>query len=100
MDAAAEAAPRRTPLHSLHESLGARMVTFAGYALPMQYPTGIIREHVHTRTGATVFDVSHMGQVRIAGGAAAEGLESLMPVDAAGLAPGRQCYALLTQDDG
>src|SRR5690606_12830679 len=88
--AAAALDARKTPLHALHESLGARMVTFAGYALPMQYGGGIIKEHQHTRTAASLFDVSHMGQVRVAGSAAAELLEALMPADVAGLAPGRQ----------
>ena len=98
--AAAALDARKTPLHALHESLGARMVTFAGYALPMQYGGGIIKEHQHTRTAASLFDVSHMGQVRVAGSAAAELLEALMPADVAGLAPGRQRYTFLTNAAG
>nr|MDQ2695857.1 glycine cleavage system aminomethyltransferase GcvT [Pseudomonadota bacterium] len=84
----------KTPLHALHLELGARMVPFAGYELPVQYPTGIIKEHTHTRTAAGLFDVSHMGQVRL-GGKGAANLESLVPADVIGLAAGRQRYALL-----
>ena len=80
--------------------LGARMVPFAGYDMPVQYPTGIIKEHTHTRNHAGLFDVSHMGQVRLAGDDAAAALESLAPVDVAGLAEGRQRYGLFTNDDG
>lgn len=90
----------RTPLHALHRELGARMVPFAGYDMPVQYPNGILKEHLHTRTAAGLFDVSHMGQVRLAGAGAAAALESLVPVDVVGLAVGRQRYALFTNDDG
>ena len=90
---------RRTPLHGLHAALGGRMVAFAGYAMPLQF-TGIIKEHVHTRTRASLFDVSHMGQVRLAGVAAAAGLESLMPADVVDLRPGRQRYGFFTNDAG
>lgn len=90
----------RTPLHALHRELGARMVPFAGYEMPVQYPNGILKEHLHTRTAAGLFDVSHMGQVRLAGAGAAAALESLVPVDVVGLAVGRQRYALFTNDDG
>lgn len=89
-----------TPLHALHLSLGARMVPFAGYAMPIQYPSGIIREHTHTRAGAGLFDVSHMGQVRIEGASAAAALETLTPADVVDLPDGRQRYALLTNDAG
>ena len=89
-----------TPLTKLHESLGARMVPFAGYAMPIQYPTGIIKEHTHTRSAAGLFDVSHMGQVRVSGKTAAAALESMMPIDLEGLADGRQRYGFITQDDG
>jgi aminomethyltransferase len=89
-----------TPLSRLHESLGARMVPFAGYAMPIQYPTGIIKEHTHTRSAAGLFDVSHMGQVRVSGETAPAALESMMPIDLEGLADGRQRYGFLTQDDG
>jgi aminomethyltransferase len=90
----------RTPLHELHRSLGARMVPFAGYEMPVQYPSGIIKEHAHTRAAAGLFDVSHMGQVRLSGPGAAAALESLVPVDVAGLAAGRQRYALFTNEQG
>lgn len=89
-----------TPLHALHLSLGARMVPFAGYAMPIQYRSGIIREHTHTRTGAGLFDVSHMGQVRLEGAGAAAALETLTPADVVDLPDGRQRYALLTNDAG
>lgn len=90
----------RTPLFDLHVALGARMVPFAGYEMPVQYPAGIIREHTHTRTGAGLFDVSHMGQVRLSGGSAAAALESLVPVDIVGLGAMRQRYALFTNESG
>ncbi len=89
-----------TPLDALHRELGARMVPFAGYDMPVQYPTGIIREHLHTRTAAGLFDVSHMGQVLVDGAGAAAGLESLVPVDLAGLGIHRQTYALFTNEQG
>ena len=89
-----------TPLSALHAELGARMVPFAGYAMPVQYSTGLIAEHRHTRAAASLFDVSHMGQLRLAGPDAAAAFESLMPVDVIGLAPGRQRYGLLLNDDG
>jgi aminomethyltransferase len=90
----------RTPLHDFHLSLGAKMVPFAGYAMPLQYGTGIIAEHLHTRAQAGLFDVSHMGQVRLSGDGAAAALESLVPGDIAGLAPGRMRYTLFTNDAG
>ncbi len=96
---------KTTPLHALHESLGARMVEFAGYEMPVQYPMGVLKEHLHTRAAAGLFDVSHMGQVALrprggdlAGVAAA--LEGLVPMDVAGLAAGRQRYGLFTNDAG
>lgn len=89
-----------TPLYALHLELGARMVPFAGYSMPVQYPTGLLTEHLHTRQAAGLFDVSHMGQLRIAGADAAAALESLMPVDVLGLAPGRQRYGLLLNEAG
>jgi aminomethyltransferase len=91
--------PLRTPLFALHESLGARIVEFAGYSMPLQY-AGIINEHVHTRTHAGLFDVSHMGQVRLAGPGAAAALESLIPIDVIGLPAGRQRYAFFTNASG
>jgi len=91
---------RTTPLHALHLELGARMVPFAGYSMPVQYPAGLMAEHHHTRNAAGLFDVSHMGQLRLEGPEAAAALESLMPVDIVGLAPGKQRYGLLLTDEG
>ena len=89
----------RTGLHDLHVELGAKMVPFAGYEMPVQYPMGVLKEHLHTRAAAGLFDVSHMGQVILSapGGvpAAALALEALVPVDIAGLAEGRQRYAII-----
>ena len=90
----------KTPLHDLHVELGARMVPFAGYSMPVQYPAGLMAEHLHTRAAAGLFDVSHMGQLRLAGPDAAAALESLMPVDVIDLAPGKQRYGLLLNDAG
>jgi len=96
---------RRTPLHALHLSLGARMGPFAGYDMPIQYPLGVLKEHLHTRAAAGLFDVSHMGQLRLKAhsGAYADlaaALETLLPVDVAGLASGRQRYGFLIDDAG
>jgi aminomethyltransferase len=95
---------KRTPLHALHLSLGAKMVPFAGYDMPVQYPMGVMREHLHTRAHAGLFDVSHMGQVVLrprADMAALEaGLEALMPVAVSGLGVGRQRYGLFTNATG
>jgi len=91
---------QRTPLHALHLELGARMVPFAGYAMPVQYPAGLVAEHKHTRTAAGLFDISHMGQLRLVGPDAAAAFETLMPVDVIGLAPGKQRYGLLLDDHG
>lgn len=90
----------RTPLYNLHVELGARMVPFAGYEMPVQYPTGVLKEHAHTRTQAGLFDVSHMGQVRLSGPDAAAALESLMPVDIVDLPVGMQRYAVFTNEQG
>lgn len=87
-----------TPLHSLHLELGARMVDFAGYHMPVQFPAGLMAEHNQTRQSASLFDVSHMGQLRLVGGAAAAALESLMPMDLQDLAVNRQRYGLLLND--
>ena len=89
-----------TPLHALHTELGARMVPFAGYSMPVQYPAGLMAEHAHTRSAAGLFDVSHMGQLRLVGAGAAAAFESLMPVDVIGLPVGKQRYGLLLNDDG
>ena len=91
---------RVTPLHTLHKALGGKMVPFAGYDMPVQYPAGIIAEHQHCRTAATLFDVSHMGQVRLDGPDAAAALETLVPGDIAGLAPMRTRYTLFTNASG
>ena len=90
---------RRTPLHALHAARGARMVPFAGYEMPVQYPTGIIAEHLHTRAQAGLFDVSHMGQVALRGVTAAM-LETLVPGDLAALPEARMRYTLLLNDQG
>ncbi len=89
-----------TPLHALHLELGARMVPFAGYSMPVQYPAGLMAEHHHTRRAAGLFDVSHMGQLRLVGDGAAAAFETLMPVDVIGLAEGKQRYGLLLTDQG
>ncbi|AIC27487.1 aminomethyltransferase (glycine-cleavage system T protein) [Rhizobium etli bv. mimosae str. IE4771] len=99
------AALKKTPLHALHLQLGARMVPFAGYDMPVQYPAGVMKEHLHTRTEAGLFDVSHMGQVIVKAKSgsyedAALALESLVPVDILGLAEGRQRYGFFTDDTG
>jgi aminomethyltransferase len=96
---------RQTPLHRLHLELGARMVRFAGYDMPLQYAPGILREHVHTRTAAGLFDVSHMGQIvlRPLSGFLrdeAQALERLVPTDILSLSEGRQRYALFTNSAG
>ncbi len=90
----------KTPLFDLHVSLGARMVPFAGYEMPVQYPLGVLKEHLHTRAHAGLFDVSHMGQVELHGPDAAAALETLVPVDVIGIAPGKQRYALFTNEAG
>lgn len=99
------AALKKTPLHALHLSLGARMVPFAGYDMPVQYPAGVMKEHLQTRNAAGVFDVSHMGQVVIKAKSGkyedvALALESLVPVDILGLAEGRQRYGFFTDENG
>ena len=89
-----------TPLNALHLELGARMVPFAGYSMPVQYPAGLMAEHLHTRSAAGLFDVSHMGQLRLVGPDAAAAFESLMPVDVIDLPVGKQRYGLLLNDAG
>jgi aminomethyltransferase len=89
-----------TPLNALHIELGARMVPFAGYSMPVQYPAGLMAEHHHTRNAAGLFDVSHMGQLRLVGPDAAAAFETLMPVDVIDLPVGKQRYGLLTTLDG
>jgi len=90
----------RTPLYDLHRALGARMTGFAGYAMPVQYPSGIVREHLHTRARVGLFDVSHMGQAILAGPRAARRLETLVPGDIAALASGRMRYTQLLDGHG
>ncbi|MDV9031008.1 glycine cleavage system aminomethyltransferase GcvT [Pseudomonas sp. RAC1] len=90
----------KTPLHALHLELGARMVPFAGYDMPVQYPLGVLKEHLHTRSQAGLFDVSHMGQILLHGPEAATALESLVPVDIVDLPVGTQRYALFTDEQG
>ena len=90
---------KNTALTKTHEQLGAKMVPFAGYEMPVQYPTGVMTEHQHTRTQTGVFDVSHMGQVILRApdyATLAAALESLIPVDVLGVKPGRQRYGFFT----
>ena len=96
---------KTTPLHALHLARGGKMVPFAGYDMPVQYAAGVLKEHLHTRQNAGLFDVSHMGQIalraksgRVADAAAA--LERLVPQDIVAVAPGRQRYAQFTNEDG
>src|ERR1044071_3668593 len=96
---------KQTPLHAAHLRQGARMVPFAGYDMPVQYAPGILKEHLHTRTSAGLFDVSHMGQIALKAKAgkvedAARALERLVPQDIVAVAPGRQRYAQFTNEDG
>src|ERR1700722_6433298 len=94
-----------TPLHALHLALGGKMVPFAGYDMPVQYAAGVLREHLHTRASAGLFDVSHMGQIALRPKSgkvedAALALERLVPQDIAAIAPGRQRYAQFTNEAG
>ncbi len=91
---------RTTPLDALHRRLGARMVPFAGYELPVQYPAGVLAEHTQCRERAALFDVSHMGQISLRGADAAAALETLVPGDMLGIAPGRQRYTLFLDEAG
>jgi aminomethyltransferase len=96
---------QRTPLHALHLALGGKMVPFAGYDMPVQYAAGVLREHLHTRASAGLFDVSHMGQIALRPKSgkvedAALALERLVPQDIAAIAPGRQRYAQFTNETG
>ena len=94
----------RTPLYDLHAELGGKMVPFAGYEMPVQYPLGVMKEHLACRAGAGLFDVSHMGQILVTHpdgpDAAAAALEALVPQDVIGLPEGRQRYGLLLGDNG
>ena len=101
MSLPAEPAPlKRTPLYDLHVGRGGKMVPFAGYEMPVQYPPGIIAEHLHTRDKAGLFDVSHMGQIHLRGADTARALEALAPGDLQGLAPARMRYTLLLNHRG
>jgi len=95
-----DSAVQVTPLHALHLELGAKTAPFAGYDMPIQYRDGILKEHLHTRAAAGLFDVSHMGQARIVGSNAVRALERLVPGDIAGLRPGRVRYTLFTNENG
>ncbi|HUO01681.1 MAG TPA: glycine cleavage system aminomethyltransferase GcvT [Rhizomicrobium sp.] len=90
----------KTPLHALHLELGAKMVPFAGYEMPVQYPAGVLKEHLHTREKAGLFDVSHMGQAFLDGADPAHALERVTPADLVGLKEGMQRYGLLLNDQG
>src|SRR5271168_3258275 len=97
--------PKRTPLYGLHVSQGARMVPFAGYEMPVQYAPGVLREHLHTRKRAGLFDVSHMGQIALRAKSgrledAALALERLVPQDILSIPAGRQRYAQFTSESG
>lgn len=92
--------PKQTSLYQLHLELGGKMIEFAGYQLPVQYQSGIIQEHLHCRSRAGFFDISHMGQCLILGGEAAAELEKLTPSDVTSLKPGQQKYTVLTNDEG
>src|ERR1044072_9863005 len=91
---------KNPPLHALHLELGAKMVEFAGDDMPVQYPTGVLKEHLHTREKAGLFDVSHMGQAFLSGADPAAALERLTPADVKGLGPGHPGYRLLANDPG
>jgi aminomethyltransferase len=95
-----DTALKRVPLHDLHAELGAKFVPFAGYEMPVQYKLGVLGEHLHTRTKAGLFDVSHMGQLRLHGANPAAALETLVPGDIQALKPWRTRYTLLTNDQG
>ena len=91
---------KHTPLFKLHQELGAKLVPFAGYNMPVSYPQGIIQEHLQTRSKAGLFDVSHMGQIMLRGDDVARQLESILPIDVEALAIGQQSYALFTNTQG
>src|ERR1700743_2197233 len=101
----AETPLKRTPLHALHVASSAKMVPFAGYDMPVQYAAGVLKEHLHTRAAAGLFDVSHMGQIALRPKSgkvedAALALERLVPQDIVAIAPGRQRYAQFTNESG
>src|SRR6185312_12838840 len=105
MPARDESSLKHTPLHALHVARGGKMVPFAGYDMPVQYSAGVLKEHLHTRNAAGLFDVSHMGQIALRPKSgkvedAARALERLVPQDIVAIAPGRQRYAQFTNADG
>ena len=100
MDDTSASGAKPTVLYALHQELGGKIVPFAGYALPVQYPAGIMAEHKQAREAAALFDVSHMGQVKLTGADRVAALEALVPADLAGLAVGRQRYSFFTNDAG
>ena len=91
---------KQLPLHDLHLECGAKMAPFAGYMMPIQYSMGVLKEHLHTRAQAGLFDVSHMGQLRLVGPNAPRALESLIPVDIIDLPLYQQRYAFFTNEAG
>ncbi len=98
-------AVKQTPLHALHREMGASMAPFAGYDMPIHYPLGVLKEHLHTRSAVGLFDVSHMGQIAVRARSgeladAAAALERVVPADVLSLAPGRQRYAFFTNSSG
>ncbi len=95
-----EKAIRRTALYALHVKLGGKLVAFASYEMPVQYPIGILKEHLHTRKAAGLFDVSHMGQLELAGDDPVSAIETMVPGDIRGLDDGTARYTQLTDDDG
>src|SRR5881397_4120953 len=100
-----ESSLNRTPLHALHVARGGKLVPFAGYEMPVQYPAGVLKEHLHTRNAAGLFDVSHMGQIALLPKSgkvedAARALERLVPQDILALPPGRQRYAQFSDETG
>ena len=90
----------KTPLYDLHVELNAKMAPFAGYQMPINYEHGVKKEHLHTREKAGLFDISHMGQIKLIGANASAALETLVPADIIDLRPGQQCYTLLTDHNG
>ena len=99
-ESASEGAIQRTPLHALHVELGGKLIAFAGYEMPVQYPLGILKEHLHTRGAAGLFDVSHMGQLELVGDDPVSAIETMVPGDIHGLDDGTTRYTQLTVDDG
>jgi aminomethyltransferase len=91
---------KKTPLDAMHRELGAKMMSFAGYDMPLHYSTGILSEHLHTREKASLFDVSHMGQAAIRGNDPVAALETLVPGDLVALSDGQMRYTMFTNHQG